>query len=149
MRSIRISTIALFLALASFSAFGQSRQERSEIENAVLAVMTVQSEAWNRGNLDGFMEGYWKSDTLVFASGDRVTRGWQATLDNYKKTYGTKEKMGELAFADLEVNVLSREIAVVVGSWSLKRATDNPKGKFTLIFQRRKEGWRIIHDHTS
>lgn len=142
----RLFLILLVLALP---AFAQSPQQKSQIEVEVLAVMTDQSAAWNRGDIEGFMQGYWKSEQLVFASGDKITRGWQATLDNYKKTYGTKEKMGELTFADIAVNVLSKDVAVVLGSWSLKREKDNPKGKFTLIFQRQKEGWRIIHDHTS
>ncbi|MEK7857370.1 MAG: DUF4440 domain-containing protein, partial [Acidobacteriota bacterium] len=115
----------------------------------VLAVMARQSTAWNRGDVAGFMTGYWNSPDLVFASGDQITRGWQPTLDRYKKSYDTKAKMGELTFADIEVNVLTKDLAVVLGSWSLKRAADNPKGKFTLIFLRLKEGWRVIHDHTS
>jgi ketosteroid isomerase-like protein len=137
------------MAALTLSAAAQTDQQKSQIEIEVLAVMTYQSSAWNRGDVAGFMEGYWKSDNLVFASGDQITRGWQATLDRYKKSYDTKAKMGELTFSDTEVNVLSKDIAVVVGSWSLKREKDNPKGKFTLIFQRMKEGWRIIHDHTS
>lgn len=142
----------LFLILTLASAlpiFAQTEQQKADIENDILAVMTTQAAAWNRGDIDGFMQGYWRSEKLVFASGDSVTRGWQPTLDRYKKNYDTKAKMGELAFTDLEVNVLSKDAAVVLGSWSLKREKDNPKGKFTLIFRRVKEGWRIVHDHTS
>lgn len=127
----------------------QSKEQKSQIEVEVLGVMTIQSAAWNRGDVAGFMNGYWNSDKLVFASGDSVTHGWQETLDRYKKSYDSKAKMGELTFSDISVNVLSKDIAVVLGTWSLKRQADNPKGKFTLIFQRMKEGWRIIHDHTS
>lgn len=146
---MQILKLFLFLIVVAVSIAAQSAQQKAQIEVEVLAVMTDQSAAWNRGDLEGFMTGYWKSDKLVFASGDRITRGWQATLDNYRKTYGTKDKMGELTFSDIEVNVLSKDAAVVLGSWSLKREKDNPKGKFTLVFQKQKDGWRIIHDHTS
>lgn len=139
----------LLLIILLVPAAAQSEAKKAQIESDVLAVMTRQSVAWNSGDVEGFMEGYWKSDKLVFASGDAITRGWQATLDRYKKTYDSKAKMGELTFSDIDVNVLSDDAAVVLGSWALKRASDNPKGKFTLIFRRMKEGWRIIHDHTS
>ena len=95
------------------------------------------------------MLGYWNSPDLVFVSGDGVTRGWQPTLDRYKKNYNSKEKMGVLKFSDLENKVLSNDAAVVLGSWALTRANDNPKGKFTLIFKKFGDGWRIVHDHTS
>ncbi len=139
----------LFLLAVSLPVFAQSEQQKSRIKADVLAVMTSQTDAWNRGDIEGYMQGYWKSDSLVFASGDQITRGWQPTLDRYKRSYDTKEKMGTLTFSDIQVNVLSKDVAVVLGSWSLARQNDNPKGKFTVIFRRLKEGWRIIHDHTS
>lgn len=143
-----LSTI-IFITLFTLPCMAQTAAQKTEIEIEILEVMTKQSAAWNRGDVAGFMQGYWNSDKLVFASGDQVTRGWQPTLDRYKKSYDSKAKMGELTFTDIEVNVLSKDIAVVLGSWALKREKDNPKGKFTLVFQRMKEGWRIIHDHTS
>lgn len=143
-------TIILIITfIFTISAFGQSEAQKAQIEIEVLGVMARQSQAWNRGDVAGFMQGYWNSEDLVFASGDEVTRGWQPTLERYKKTYDSKAKMGELTFADIAVTVLSKDIAVVLGSWSLKREKDNPKGKFTLIFRRMKDGWRVIHDHTS
>jgi ketosteroid isomerase-like protein len=111
--------------------------------------MEAQVLAWNRGDIDGFMSGYWNSPNLVFVSGTSVTRGWQPTLDRYKKNYSSKEKMGTLAFSDLEITILGKDAAVVLGSWSLTRQNDHPRGKFTLIFRKFKEGWRIVHDHTS
>ena len=143
-----LRSILVLLAI-SLPVIAQSAQEKSRSEADVLAVMTNQAAAWNRGDLEAFMGGYWKSDQLVFVSGDKITRGWQQTLDNYKKTYGTREKMGVLTFSDIHVDILSKDAAVVLGSWSLARDKDNPKGKFTLIFRRVKEGWRIVHDHTS
>ena len=117
----------------------------SEIRN----VLKSQQDAWNRGDIDAFMNGYWRSEDTVFVSGDEVTRGWQRVLDHYKKKYSDRAKMGTLTFSDLEITPLSNDSAVVLGSWELKRASDNPHGRFTLIFRRFPEGWKIVHDHTS
>ena len=102
-----------------------------------------------RGDIDGFMTGYWRSEKLTFISGTDVTRGWQPTLDRYKKDYDTRAKMGVLQFSDLEFNILAKDAAVVLGSWALTREKDNPHGKFTLTFRKFKDGWRIVMDHTS
>ena len=116
---------------------------------AIRKVMDDQAAAWNKGDIDGFMAGYWKSEKLTFISGTDVTRGWQPTLDRYKKGYDSRAKMGVLTFSDLEFTILGKDAAVVLGSWSLARDADNPHGKFTLTFRKFKEGWRIIMDHTS
>jgi Protein of unknown function (DUF3225). len=137
------------LVIAAFSSMTFAQSGNTKIEKQITKVMMDQAEAWNRGDIDGFMRGYWKSDKLLFVSGANVTRGWQPTLDRYKKSYDTRAKMGSLTFSDLEVTVLSADAAVVLGSWSLARDGDNPHGKFTLTFRRFKEGWRIIIDHTS
>ena len=121
----------------------------AQVMREVRAVLDAQVEAWNRGDIEGFMRGYAQSSETVFVSGDTVTRGWQTVLDRYKKGYDSREKMGVLTFSDLEINVLSKDAAVVLGSWQLKRANDTPHGRFTLIFRRTAAGWRIIHDHTS
>jgi ketosteroid isomerase-like protein len=141
---------ALFLLtlLMANAAFTQSESQKAKIAGDIRSLMERQAVDWNRGDLDAFMQGYWNSDKLVFVS-TRVTRGWQPTLNNYKKSYPDKDAMGKLAFSDLEITVLSDDAAVVLGSWSLQRAKDNPKGKFTLIFRKFKDGWRIVHDHTS
>ena len=132
------------IAATSFAAFAQSKDEA-----AIRKVMDDQAAAWNRGDIDGFMAGYWRSPKLTFVSGTNVTRGWQQTLDRYKKSYDTRAKMGTLTFSDLELTVLSKDAAVVLGSWSLAREKDNPHGKFTLLFRKFKEGWRVAMDHTS
>ena len=136
--------LAIIITLAAASAHGQNATE-----NAIRKVMDDQVAAWNRGDLDAFMRGYWRSDKLVFVSGDKVTRGWQPTLDNYRKSYDSREKMGTLTFDDLEITVVAKDAAIVLGSWSLAREKDNPKGKFTLLFRKFKDGWRIVMDHTS
>ena len=137
----------LVVVLLVVFAMAVSAQSNSEAD--IRKVMTDQAEAWNRGDIDVFMRGYWNSDKLVFVSGVNVTRGWQPTLDRYKRTYDTRAKMGTLTFSDLEITLLSKDSAVVLGSWSLARENDNPHGKFTLTFRKLKEGWRIIMDHTS
>ena len=117
---------------------------------AIRKVIDDQAAAWNRGDIEAFMSiGYWRSEKLTFVSGTKVTRGWQPTLDNYKKSYDSRAKMGMLTFSDLEITLLAKDAAVVLGSRSLKRETDAPGGKFTLTFRKFKEGWRIIMDHTS
>lgn len=145
MKFLLFSTLLSVLALTSFA---QTATQNEKAANDIKAVMNEQAAAWNRGDLEAFMAGYWKSEKLVFVS-SRVTRGWQPTLDNYKKSYPDKAAMGTLSFTDLEVTVLSKDAAVVLGSWALKREKDEPKGKFTLIFRKFKEGWRIVHDHTT
>ena len=116
---------------------------------AIRAVIDAQSEAWNRGDIEGFMGGYWRSPETVFISGDSLTRGWQTVLYRYKKNYDSREKMGTLTFSDLEITPMGNDAAVVVGRWHLQRAKDEPHGRFTLVFRKTKQGWRIVHDHTS
>lgn len=116
---------------------------------AIRAVLDQQVAAWNRGDIEGFMDGYWRSPNTVFISGDSVTKGWQTVLDRYKKGYDSREKMGQLSFTDLEFNIVNKTTAIVTGHWELKREKDKPKGRFTLIFRKVKEGWRVVHDHTS
>ena len=146
---MRFFALLTLVVLVPITLIAQSEKQKSKIESEIISVMEAQTAAWNRGDIDGFMRGYWNSKDLVFASGDSVTRGWQPTLDRYKKSYNSREKMGALRFSDLQVNVISKDAAVVLGSWWLTRANDNPKGKFTLVFRKLKEGWRIVHDHTS
>jgi ketosteroid isomerase-like protein len=144
----KIALIVLGVAALSFFTAETQAQSRSA-EADIRRVMDDQAAAWNRGEIDGFMKGYWNSPDLVFVSGSNVTRGWQPTLERYKKSYDSREKMGTLTFSDLEITVLSKDAAVVLGSWSLAREKDNPHGKFTLVFRRFREGWRIVMDHTS
>lgn len=139
--------LAPFILLISINISAQTKNDRIVME--IVKVMDAQANAWNAGDIEGYMKGYWNSPDLVFISGDTVTKGFQPTLERYKKRYDTKAKMGVLTFAGLEIEVLSKDAAKVLGSWSLARAADNPKGKFTLIFKKFKDGWRIIHDHTS
>ena len=121
----------------------------SDSKAAIEHVLHTQQDAWNRHDLDAFMAGYWKSPELTFFSGVKEQNGWQGTLDRYKKNYNTREKMGTLTFSDLEITLPGKESALVLGRWHLKRASDEPHGRFTLVFRKTKQGWKIIHDHTS
>jgi ketosteroid isomerase-like protein len=126
-----------------------SAQDHSRPETDILNVLTRQQQAWNQGNIGGYMEGYWKSDSLLFTSQGKIQRGYTATLEKYKKSYSTKSLMGTLAFSDLDISVLSQDAAWVFGRWALAREKDHPHGVFTLIFRKFPDGWKIIHDHTS
>ena len=118
-------------------------------EQEIRAVMKGQVAAWNRGDIDGFMEGYARSDATEFVSGDKLTRGWQTVRDRYRKKYDSREKMGTLTFSDIKITQLGPDAAVVLGRWKLARKSDKPHGIFTLLFRRTPAGWRIVHDHTS
>jgi uncharacterized protein (TIGR02246 family) len=123
----------------------QSPNSVAEIQS----VLTAQQNAWNRGDIDAFMNGYARSTSTVFVSEDEVRRGWETVRDRYRAKYSDRAQMGALSFSDIEVTMLSPEAAFVLGRWKLKRANDEPHGRFTLIFKRLPEGWRIVHDHTS
>ena len=145
---MKIIIVLAFIFVFAMESAAQTDSQKAKIAEDIRAVMNAQAVAWNNGDIPGFMRGYWNSDKLVFV-GSTVTRGWQPTLDRYKKSYDSREKMGTLTFSDLEIDVVSKDAAIVLGSWSLARAGDNPHGKFTLIFRKFKDGWKIVHDHTS
>jgi ketosteroid isomerase-like protein len=134
---------------ADLPAEPASRERAPEVEAAVLAVLAAQVEAWNEGSLRGYMEGFARADDLRFASGGTVRTGWRSAFEAYQQSYPDRTAMGTLHFADLDVRVLSDRWAVVFGEWRLERASDQPSGLFTLLMERRPEGWRVVHDHTS
>lgn len=121
----------------------------AEPADEIRALLGAQVAAWNRGDLDGFMDAYWRSDELRFASGGNITKGWAPTLEHYRKSYPDRTAMGHLNFSILEVNVVAPDAAVVFGRWELVREKDRPAGLFTLVLRHRAEGWRIVSDHTS
>lgn len=115
---------------------------------AIRAVLDAQAVAWNRGDIDGYMAGYAQSDDTMFVGTD-VTRGWTKVRDRYKAKYDSRAKMGTLVFSDLDLRPFGSDDVVVTGAWKLTRDADTPHGRFTLIFHRRAEGWRIVYDHSS
>ena len=155
-----IIALALFLMLPATAFARASARERQapkspavrrniKIVAAVRAVLDAQRDAWNRGDIAGYMAGYSHSADITFLSGDSLTRGWQTVHDRYQKNYSSREKMGTLTFSDLETTVLSSNMVMVIGRWHLQRSNDQPHGRFTLIFRNSNQGWRILHDHTS
>ena len=141
---------AIFTVPIHHSVHAQTKAKRHARTIAdVRTVLDAQREAWNRGDIEGYMDGYARSAEITFVSGDTITRGWQTVHDRYQKNYDSREKMGVLTFSDLETNVLSSDSAVTIGRWHLQRTGDQPHGRFTLVFRRTNQGWRIVHDHTS
>ena len=114
----------------------------------IRAVLAAQAAAWNDGDLDDFMAGYWKSPNLRFVSGASVTKGWEPTMKRYRDQYGTGAALGRLSFENIDVQMLNTDVAVVVGRFNLVRADKRDSGAFTLVMQRFDGLWRIVHDHT-
>lgn len=126
-------------------------QLSADAEEGIKHLLVSQVEAWNRGDLKGFMDGYWHSPDLTFFSGSTVSKGWNAALQRYEQRYqGTGKQMGKLDFQDLKIDLVGRQAAVVTGSWHLTMPDGKePHGLFTLIFKHMQNGWKIVHDHTS
>lgn len=116
---------------------------------AIRSVLAAQSEAWNRADLDGYMQGYWDNDSLLFIGKSGPTYGYKATLERYRKSYATPEQMGQLRFTILQVKRLSPEYYSVTGKWELQRPAGDLSGYFTLLFRKIKGRWVIISDHSS
>src|ERR1700757_3894342 len=121
----------------------------SQDKDAIVKVLDDQRIAWNKGDIEGFMQGYWKSDSLMFIGKTAPVYGWQSTLDRYKKTYPDKAAMGQLTFDIIQVQILDNSNAFVLGGWHLKRDKDAPGGYFTLWFRKINGEWKIVCDHTS
>ncbi len=137
------------LALSCRTVASQEAHDAAADEAAIRALLEQQEQAWNRGDIEAFMEGYVRNDSLRFASGGTEQRGWQATLERYHRVYPDRATMGTLTFDLREVRLLSPRWGIVFGAYQLERAEDRPSGLFTLLFEKRPDGWRIVHDHTS
>lgn len=134
------------LALLVFCLCVQA-QNSDELE--IRRILATQEADWNRADIEAFMEGYWKSDSLMFIGARGVTYGWQPTLDSYKKGYPNAEAMGKLTFTIYSLQVLSPESAYVIGKWHLARTKDEVGGHFTLLWKKIDGKWVIVADHTS
>ena len=145
----RIAVLLLASLVSACAAGSEPPRDDKQISAAVRAVMEAQQAAWNRGEIDGFMDGYERSEKTTFISGDEATLGWQTVLDRYKRRYTSRDEMGMLTFSELEVTPLSSLYALADGKWQLARANDKPHGRFTLLFHNTANGWRIIHDTTT
>src|SRR5579864_889328 len=127
----------------------QAQEERQTDRAAITTILDAQEKAWNEGNVDAFLEGYWHSPELTFSGSSGIARGWDGVAARYKKNYPDRAAMGRLDFSNLEFRFLGRDAALVLGHWHLARAQGDIGGVFSLVWQRFPEGWRIIHDHTS
>ena len=116
---------------------------------AITAVLNAQQAAWNRGDVDAFLVGYWHSPDLTFSGSSGVSRGWDGVMARYKKNYPDQAAMGHLDFSELEYRFLGPDAALMLGRWHLKREKGDIGGVFSLVWQRFPDGWKIIHDHTS
>ncbi len=145
-----ITYLALVLL---FSGLGYSQDKIKTLadddKEKILAELEAQRLCWNEGNLAGYMEGYWKSDSLRFIGKSGINYGWNATFENYKRGYPTKDLMGFLTFEVKSLEFFSPNTAFMIGKWDLKRKEDNPKGHFTLIWKKIKGKWLITTDHSS
>ncbi len=140
--------IPLLLGLHS-SSLGRAKDERNGDRAAITKILDTQQKAWNQGDVDAFLEGYWRSPELTFSGSSGIARGWDDVLARYKKNYPDRAAMGQLDFSNLEFRFLGADAALVLGHWHLTRAQGDVGGVFSLVWQRFPEGWRIIHDHTS
>ncbi len=134
------------LILLVLPLIGQAQTK--DIEE-VKRILIQQSVDWNKGDIDAFMEYYWKSDDLQFIGSGGVIKGWQATLERYRRTYPDRDAMGQLTFDILEVHQLSRKVIMLTGKYTLERKKDRPTGYFILMWKKMKGKWLIVADHTS
>ena len=140
----KYSALVFPITFFSVALFGQNKDELE-----IRAVMDEQVKTWNNGNIDAFMQTYWKSDSLLFLGSKGPSYGWQKTLEGYKRRYPDTVSMGKLDFEILQIKSLSSEYSFVLGKWHLKRTIGDAGGYFTLLFRKINGKWLIIADHTS
>lgn len=145
---MRLFAILILIGCLSVNSFAEKRISEKE-KNSINLLLKKQVEAWNEGNLEKFMQTYWKSEKLSFVGSRGPTDGWQATLDNYKKGYPDKMAMGNLKFTILDISKIDRKTVYVIGKFELARDIGNLSGHFTLVVQKFKNDWLIISDHSS
>ena len=145
-----IGALSLCVSLLTSGPRGVALPNPREADRqAITKVLNEQQLAWNRGNVEVFLQGYWRSPELTFSGTNGIARGWDAVLARYRKSYPDRATMGQLDFSQLEFRFLGPDSALVLGHWHLARDKGGIGGVFTLVWQRFPEGWRIIHDHTS
>jgi hypothetical protein len=137
-------SILLIIFLVPVLLFAQTKDQK-----AILDILDAQTKAWNEGNLEKFMIGYWENDSLMYIGKKGVTYGYQSTLNSYKTNYAGRENMGVLTFHILHMKPLGKKHYLVVGKWSLKRTVGDVGGHYTLTFEKQKGKWVVIADHSS
>lgn len=141
--------ILLFFIIIASSILAKAQLTETLHQEQIKLVMKIQEQNWNMGNIEGFMEGYWQSDSLLFIGSKGPTYGWLKTLTNYKQAYPTKDKMGHLTFGFIKIEMIDNQNAFVAGTWQLDRKEDILKGHFTLLWKKIDGEWKIIADHSS
>jgi ketosteroid isomerase-like protein len=136
----------LFVFLMCFCL---NTQAQSTEVKAIQQLLQTQTEAWNKGDIDNFMVGYWNNDSLMFIGKSGLKYGYETTLKNYKKSYPDATAMGQLHFDLLKIDVLSKDCAFVVGKWHLKRSIGDLYGHFTLLLKKINKQWTVVADHSS
>jgi hypothetical protein len=140
--------LPLALILTACSPKAAENVDYQAEEKAIRDLLMRQEVAWNQGKIDEFMEGYWKSDSLMFI-GTAITYSWNATLERYHKNYPDRATMGTLKFTFYEFKFIDADACMVTGKYQLKREIDEPSGMFTLLLKKKENGWVIVYDHTS
>lgn len=147
--AVLAASLLLFVLISRDSSGATPATKPDSDQAAIRKVLQDQQEAWNRGDVDAFLTGYWHSPELTFSGSSGVSRGWDGVLARYKKNYPDRAAMGQLDFSGLEFRFLGADAALVLGRWHLKRESGDIGGVFSLVWQRFPDGWKIIHDHTS
>ena len=145
----KLFAMKIYCLLLCFIILGSSANAQNKDDSIVLKTLAKQAEAWNRGDLNGFMDTYWRSDSLMFVGKAGVTYGWQATLKQYQKNYPDTAAMGQLNFVPIQLKRLSVLYYSLTGKWHLTRTIGDLQGHFTLLLKRVKNKWVIVLDHSS
>jgi len=146
---LAMGTLAVLATGAAWRITAAGTGDTTAEQAAITAVLQQQQAAWNRGDVEAFLDGYWHSPELTFSGSGGTTRGWDGVRARYKRNYADRATMGQLDFSELEFRFLGPDSALVLGHWHLKRAQGDIGGVFSLVWQKFPEGWKIIHDHTS
>ena len=143
--------LALFTLIFSCSSNKDNSINESEIIKIINNKMITQESSWNNGDLEAFMIPYWKSDSLMFIGKNGITKGWNKTLSNYKKSYSNKEEMGNLNFKNIDYKIIDNKSVLITGKWLLIRNNElgNLSGYYTLFWKKLNDSWVIVYDHSS
>ncbi|MGD1847344.1 MAG: YybH family protein [Salibacteraceae bacterium] len=141
--------LALLFLTLSLPACQEPPEISVKDREAIRTVLREQQEAWNRADLEGYMAGYWPSDSLRFIGKRGLTYGWETTLANYQKSYPDARAMGKLSFDVLALESCGAQAAYMIGKWHLERADGDLEGHFTLLWRKLEKGWCVVADHSS
>lgn len=148
-RSLVAGALFLFAAACATAPNALTSEQQTAEAATITALLKAQDAAWNAGDIDGFMNGYWPSEALRFASGGDVVRGYDATLARYKARYPGREGMGELTTADYEIDVVSHDAAIAHGRWNVVTSAGGSTGLYTLVLRKLDGQWLIVSDTTT